>query len=28
VDKAQSGKPLALLIQRGESRIYVPVNVG
>jgi len=28
VDKAQAGKPLALLIQRGESRIYVPVNVG
>lgn len=28
VDKAQPGKPLALLIQRGENRIYVPVNVG
>jgi len=26
VDKAQPGKPLALLIQRGENRIYVPVN--
>jgi len=28
VDKAQPGKPLALLIQRGDNRIYVPVNVG
>jgi len=28
VDKAAEGKPLALLIQRGDSRIYVPVNVG
>jgi serine protease Do len=28
VDKAPQGKPLALLIQRGENRIYVPVTVG
>jgi serine protease Do len=28
VDKAQQGKPLALLIQRGDNRIYVPVTVG
>jgi serine protease Do len=28
VDKASEGKPVALLIQRGEARIYVPVNVG
>lgn len=28
VDEAKPGKPLALLIQRGENRIYVPVNVG
>jgi serine protease Do len=28
VDKASSGKPLALLIQRGDARIYVPVIVG
>lgn len=28
VDKAGDGKPLALLIQRGESRIYVPVIAG
>ncbi len=27
VDKAQPGKPVALLIQRGGNRIYVPVNV-
>lgn len=28
VDNASSGKPVALLIQRGEARIYVPVIVG
>lgn len=28
VDKAQAGRPLALLIQRGEMRMYVPVTVG
>jgi serine protease Do len=28
VDKAPEGKPLALLIQRGEMRLYVPVTVG
>jgi hypothetical protein len=28
VDKAQQGRPVALLIQRGEARIYVPVIVG
>jgi len=28
VDKAPQGKPLALLIQRGENRLYVPVTVG
>jgi serine protease Do len=28
VEKAPEGKPVALLIQRGEARIYVPVNVG
>ncbi len=28
VDNAQPGKPVALLIQRGENRIYVPVNIG
>jgi len=28
VDKAPSGKPLALLIQRGEARLYVPVMAG
>jgi serine protease Do len=28
VDKAPEGKPLALLIQRGENRLYVPVTVG
>jgi serine protease Do len=28
VDKVSQGKPVALLIQRGETRIYVPVNVG
>jgi serine protease Do len=28
VDNAPQGKPLALLIQRGENRIYVPVTVG
>ena len=27
VDKASSDRPLALLIQRGEARIYVPVTV-
>jgi serine protease Do len=27
VDKASSGRPLALLIQRGDARIYVPVTV-
>ena len=28
VDKAPNGKPVALLIQRGEARLYVPVMVG
>jgi len=28
VDKASTDRPLALLIQRGEARIYVPVTVG
>ena len=28
IDKAAEGKPLALLIQRGENRLYVPVTVG
>jgi serine protease Do len=28
LDKVGDGKPVALLIQRGEARIYVPVNVG
>jgi serine protease Do len=28
VEKAPQGKPLALLIQRGENRLYVPVTVG
>jgi serine protease Do len=28
VDKAAQGKTLALLIQRGENRLYVPVTVG
>lgn len=28
VDKAPKGKPLALLIQRGDARIYVPVMIG
>jgi len=28
VDKAPQGKPLALLIQRGDNRLYVPVTVG
>jgi serine protease Do len=28
VEKAQSGRPVALLIQRGETRLYVPVTVG
>ena len=28
VDKAPDGKPLALLIQRGDARLYVPVIVG
>jgi serine protease Do len=28
VDKAPGGKPLALLIQRGDARLYVPVTVG
>jgi serine protease Do len=28
VDKAASDRPLALLIQRGEARIYVPVQAG
>jgi serine protease Do len=28
LDKAGEGKPVALLIQRGEARIYVPVSVG
>jgi serine protease Do len=28
VDKAATERPLALLIQRGEARIYVPVNAG
>jgi serine protease Do len=28
IDKAPDGKPLALLIQRGENRIYIPINVG
>jgi len=28
VDKAGQGKPLALLIQRGEARLYVPVLAG
>jgi serine protease Do len=28
VDKAASDRPLALLIQRGDARIYVPVTVG
>ena len=28
VDKVPEGKPLALLIQRGEMRLYVPVTVG
>jgi serine protease Do len=28
IDKAHDGKPLALLIQRGENRLYVPVTVG
>jgi len=27
VDKVSEGKPVALLIQRGDARIYVPVNV-
>jgi serine protease Do len=28
LDKASQDRPIALLIQRGEARIYVPVNVG
>ncbi|HEY7759157.1 MAG TPA: Do family serine endopeptidase [Burkholderiales bacterium] len=28
LDKVGQGKPVALLIQRGEARIYVPVSVG
>jgi len=28
VDKAPEGKPIALLIQRGELRLYVPVTAG
>jgi serine protease Do len=28
VDKAPGGKPVALLIQRGEARLYVPVTAG
>jgi serine protease Do len=28
VDKAPDGKPLALLIQRGDARLYVPVMAG
>jgi len=28
VDKAPQGKPLALLIQRGDNRLYVPVTMG
>jgi serine protease Do len=28
VDKAPKGRPLALLIQRGDARIYVPVMIG
>ena len=28
VDSAPQGKPMALLIQRGENRLYVPVTVG
>jgi serine protease Do len=28
VDKAPQGKPVALLIQRGELRLYVPVTAG
>ncbi len=28
VDKAPQGKPVALLIQRGEIRLYVPVTAG
>lgn len=28
VDKAANGKPMALLIQRGEARLFVPVTVG
>ena len=28
LDKVSQDKPVALLIQRGEARIYVPVNVG
>jgi serine protease Do len=28
VDNAPQGKPMALLIQRGENRLYVPVTVG
>ena len=28
VDKAPGGRPVALLIQRGEARLYVPVMLG
>jgi serine protease Do len=28
VSKAQDGKPLALLIQRGEARLFVPITAG
>jgi serine protease Do len=28
VDKAPEGKPVALLIQRGDVRMYVPVTAG
>jgi hypothetical protein len=28
VDKAPDGKPVALLIQRGDMRMYVPVTAG
>jgi len=28
VDKAPTGKPVALLIQRGDARLYVPVTAG
>jgi serine protease Do len=28
IDKAPDGKPVALLIQRGDMRMYVPVTAG